>query len=125
MQAKDVYDDFIDEYVDKEPLVGHAFMTDTAELHTYIVRFTSGNTVAEEKMVAHAAKHNGLIDFMALKYHYEVVSLHMVNAVQADKLLNDLFYSGEKKPRMWWDEFKRQITDTFNTYNFLEKRSLY
>ena len=55
MQAKSVYDNFIDEYVYKGQLVGQAFTTDAGEVHTYIVRFTSGNTVVESKMVAHAA----------------------------------------------------------------------
>ena len=55
VQAKSVYTILIDEYVAKAPLVGQAFTTDAAEVHTYIVRFTSGNTVVESKMVAHAA----------------------------------------------------------------------
>ena len=46
MQAKAVYKDFIDEYIDKAPLVGQAFTTDAAEVHTYIVRFASENMVA-------------------------------------------------------------------------------
>ena len=81
MQAKSVYDYFIDEYVEKAPLVGQAFTTDAADLHTYIVRFTSVNTVSEVKMVAHAAESNDLIDFMALKDHYEGVGVHTVNLV--------------------------------------------
>ena len=55
VQEKYVYDNFIDEYVDKAPLVRQAFTTDTEEVHTYIVRFASGNTVAEAKMVAYVA----------------------------------------------------------------------
>ena len=46
VQAKYVYDYFIDECVDKAPLVGEGLTTDTAEVHTYIVILTSGNTVA-------------------------------------------------------------------------------
>ena len=92
MQAKAVYEDFIDAYVDKAPLVGKAFTTDAAELQTYIVRFTSGNKVAEAKMVDHVAENNGLLDFMALKDYYEVDGVHAVNAVQSDKVLNHLFY---------------------------------
>ena len=54
VQAKAVYNDFVNEYVDKAPLDRQAFTTDTAEVHTYIVRFTSGNSVAEANMVSHA-----------------------------------------------------------------------
>ena len=86
--------------MDKAPLVGQAFMNDEAEVHTYIFRFTSGNTVAEAKMFAHASENNGRLCFMSLKDNYEGVGVHAVNAVQADKVLNDLFYSGEKKPHM-------------------------
>ena len=56
VQSKDVYNYFIDEYVDNVPLVGHAFTTYAAEVHTYIVRFTTGNTFAEANMVVHAEK---------------------------------------------------------------------
>ena len=40
---------------------------------------------------------------MVLKDNYKGVGVHAVNAVQADLVLNDFFYSGEKKPHMWWD----------------------
>ena len=71
MQTRPVYDYFIDEYLEKFPLVGQAFTTYAAEVHAYIVRFASGNTVAEAKMVAHAEENNCRLEFMALKYHYE------------------------------------------------------
>ena len=91
VQAKSVYDNFIDEYVYKGQLVGQAFTTDAAVVCTYIVRFASGNTVAEAKMVSHAAESNGCLDFNAIKDHYKDVSVHAVNVVQADKVLNDFF----------------------------------
>ena len=56
---------------------------------------------------------------MALKDQYEGVGIHAVTAVQADKV----FYSGEKKPHMWWDEFEIQLTNAFNICNCLEKRA--
>ena len=55
VQAKAVYEYFIDEYVEKMPLDGNAFTTYAAEVHTYIVWFTSGNKVVEANMVAHAS----------------------------------------------------------------------
>ena len=70
VQSKDIYNNFIDEYVNKVPLVGQAFTTDAAEVPTYISRFTLGNTSAEANMVAHAAENNGRLDLMSLKYHY-------------------------------------------------------
>ena len=56
VKVKAVYNNFVDEYNENTPLVGQAFTTDAVEVHTYIVRFTSGNTVTEAKMVAHAEK---------------------------------------------------------------------
>ena len=40
------YGDFIEEYVDKAPLTRQAYLTDAAEVHIYIIKFTSGNPVA-------------------------------------------------------------------------------
>ena len=91
MQAKDVYNNLIDEYVDKAALVGQAFTTDASEVYNYIVRFTSVNTAAEAKIFAHAAENNGRVDLMALKDIYEVVGVHVINPVQADKLLTIFF----------------------------------
>ena len=45
------YGDFIDECMDKAPLTGQAHLTDAAEVHTYIIKFTLGNPVAEAEMV--------------------------------------------------------------------------
>ena len=45
-------------------------------------------------MVAHAAENNGRLDLISIKDHYEGVGVHAVNVVQADKVLNHLFYSG-------------------------------
>ena len=85
MLAKSVYNDLIGGYVDKTPLVGQAFTTDAAKVHTYIFRFTSRNEVTKSKIVALATKTNGRLDFMALKDHYEGVGVHVVNVVQVEK----------------------------------------
>ena len=92
MQAKNIYDNFIAEYVDKAPLVVQSFITDSEEVHNYIVRFISGNTVAEANMGAHSVENNSRLDFMALKDHFKGVGVHGVNSVQADKLLNNFLF---------------------------------
>ena len=73
-------------------------------------------------MVAHAAANNGRLDFMVLKDHYKGVGVPVVNAVQTDKLM---IYSGENKSHIWWDKYQRQLTDAFNTYDHLYKRSVH
>ena len=57
-------------------------------------------------MVAHAAENNVVLDFMALKDPYEGVGVHALNMVQADKVLNGFFYSGEKKPHISMGKLK-------------------
>ena len=76
-------------------------------------------------MVARAAENNGCLEFMALKNHYEGVVVQATNAVNYDKVLNHFFHSGENKPHMWGEEFGRQLTDSFNTYNHLDKRNVH
>ena len=119
------YGDFIDEYVDKSHLTRQAYLTDAEEVHTYIIKFTSGNTVAESKMAQNSQNNDGRLDIIALKNHHEGLGVHAIDIVKADDIIQDLFYSGDKKPHMWWDEFKRQLTDAFNTYDRHEKRSIH
>ena len=99
------YGDFIDEYVEKTPLTRQAHLRDAAEVHTYIIKFILGNPVAEAKMVQNAQKNYERLDFIALNNHYEGVGVHTIDIVKADKIIQDLFYSRDKKPHMRWDEF--------------------
>ena len=81
MKPKAVYNDFNNEYIDKVALVGQAFMTDTADVHTYIVKLTSGNTVTEANMVDHASENHGRLESIALKDYFEGIVMHGVNTV--------------------------------------------
>ena len=67
--------------MDKAPLVGQTFTTNASEVYTYIVRFTSGNTVLEANFFSRTAESNGRLDFVALKDHYEDVVVNAVNSV--------------------------------------------
>ena len=100
-------------------------MTDAAELHTYIIKFILVNPVTEAKMVHNDQKNNRRLDFIALKYHYEGVGDHSVDIVKADKILQDLFYSGEKNPHLQWDEFERQFMYAFYTDERHDKSSVH
>ena len=73
-------------------------------------------------MVQNVQKNERILYFIALKNYYEGVVVHSIDIAKADKIIQYLFYSGEKKPHMWWDEFERQLTDAFNTYNRHKKR---
>ena len=81
--------------------------------------------MAEAKMVHNDQKNYGRLNFFALKNHYEVVGVHTKDIVKSDKIIQDLFYSGDKKPHMWWDKLEVYLTDAFNTYDWHETSSVY
>ena len=83
---------------------GEAYCVDTAEVHTLLVKFITGNETAEMRIKAHDAERNVRINWMALKEHYEGVGIHAFDIIEAEAILTDLFYSGEKFPHMYWEE---------------------
>ena len=115
----------IDEYVDRAHITGQAYQANVADVHTYIVKFTSGNPVAEAKLVPHTQQNNVRLGFIVLKNHYTVVGVYAINIVQGDKVLRYLFYVGEKNPHMWWDEFERHFTDAFNICDLHKRRNVH
>lgn len=117
--------DFLDEYVNMAPLEGEAFTIDSAQVHTFIVNFISGNQQAETKIQASMPKANGRLDYMALKEYYEGVGIFALDITKADSILEKLFYAGERKPTMWWDEFERQLTYAFTAYDKVEGRQVH
>jgi len=117
--------DFLDDYVNMAPLVGETFTIDAGEVHTIVVNLISGNETAKAKIQAHANEYNGWLDVIALKQHYEGVGVYAVDITKAQQIINDLFYAGEKKPHMWWEEFEKSLTWAFNTFNKKENRVVY
>ena len=69
--------DFLDDYVAMASLNGAAFEVDSAEVHTYIVKFISGNDTAESKIQSHTITNNGRKDYIALKNHYNSVLMQL------------------------------------------------
>lgn len=117
--------DFMENYIEQAPLYGDAFNIDAAEVHTYLINFTSGNDTAEIKMLPNAACKNGRLDYRALQEHYEGTGVNAINIIKAEDVLKNLFYAGEKKPAMWWDEFEKRLTHAFTIIHKKEKRSVY
>ena len=91
---------FLDDYVDRAPLTGEAFAFDAAEVHTYIVKFTTENSIAENKLMPTLLMNNGRSDYQALKNYYESVGANATLITKAEKDLETLFYAGEKKAHM-------------------------
>ena len=58
-------DDFIDEYVLMAPIDhGGAYHIDAAEVHTLLVKFTTGNKTAEMWIKVHEPERKGKIDWI-------------------------------------------------------------
>ena len=117
--------DFLDDYVSMAPLAGEAYSVDAATVHTLRVNFISGNTVAESKIQVHEDDRDGRLDFKALQEHYEGVGVLSLDITKAQSDLEELFYYGEKRPVMWWDEFERRLTKAFVTFDKKEKRMVH
>lgn len=117
--------DFLDEYVANAPLQGEAFSIDSAQVKTLLVNFVSGNTQAETKIQSLGEDPDGRASYMVLKDHYEGIGVYAIDITKADNILEGLFYAGEKQPHMWWDEFERQLTYAFTSYDKREGRQVH
>ena len=60
-----------------------------------------------------------------MRDHYEGIGINAVDILKADYTRKSLFYSGEKKPHMWWDKFESELTSAFTTYDKKEGRAVY
>jgi hypothetical protein len=117
--------DMFDDYMNRAPLTGEALNADASEVHTYIVNFIAGNETAESKILAFADQSNGRLDFKALQDHYEGVGINSIAIKEADDVIENLQYTGERQPTMWWNEFERKLTTSFNIYDKKERRQVY
>ena len=117
--------DMLTDYVNQAPLNGEAFIADASEVHTYIVNFVAGNETAESKIMAFVDQANGRLDLKALQDHYEGVGINAIAIKEADDVIENLNYTGERKPTMWWDEFERKLTTSFNIYEKKKRRQVY
>ena len=104
---------------------GESFDSDKNEVHTYIIHFIAGNSLAEAKIVSHGQSNSGRADYLALKNHFEGVGVNALEITKAEHIINSLFYSGEKKPHMWWSEFEKELTRAFAIYQRVENRQVH
>ncbi len=116
---------FIDDYVSMAPLNGEAYVTDTATVHTLISKFIAGNELAESKVQVLISRLDGRLDWKALKEHYEGIGILALDVTRAEKIIENLFYMGERQPHMWWAEFEKQLTNAFTAYDKKERRQVY
>ncbi|KAI2503573.1 hypothetical protein MHU86_10860 [Fragilaria crotonensis] len=109
-------EDFLDDYVAMAPLYGDSYAIDTVQVHTFLVNFVSGNDTAEAKIQGLQRPNDGREAFKRLVEHYEGVGIHAIDIREANEVIKNLFYAGEKPPHMWWAEFEKRLTRAFNAY---------
>ena len=71
------------------------------------------------------SKGNGRVDYQALKDHFKGTGVNSLDILKAEKITHTLFYSGEKKPHMWRDEFEKQLNNAFLAYDKKEDRTVF
>ena len=103
----------MDDYVDKTLFTGRDFSSDTSKIHSYIIRLLSENSSAEQKIFPYKDSSDVHINFMAIKECYEGVDYNAKSILTAERNLQDIFYSVEKPPHMWWSIFEVRITNAF------------
>ena len=81
--------------------------------------------MAKTKIQHLAAESNGRKDYLALKEHYEGVGVLAFEIQQAESDLRSLYYTGEKKPHMWWEEFEKRLTAAYVTLDQAEGRTVF
>lgn len=116
---------FLDDYIAMAPLHGEAYDMDTVLVHTYLQNFILGNDNAEAKIRSLTNPEDGREAFKRLCEHYEGVGIHAIDIREAEEVLENLYYTGEKQPYMWWAEFEKRLTRAFNAYNKHERREVF
>ena len=81
-----------------------------------MLNFVTGNNTAEAKIQGLSRPNDGREAFKRLVEHYEGVGIHAIDIREADKVLKNHFYAGEKPPHMWWSEFEKRLNRAFNAY---------
>ena len=90
--------DFIDDYMAMADLIDATYEVDNAEVHTYLVKFISGNNTAESKIQINDRHSNGCLDYIALKEHYEDVGVNAKGILQAESILEKVNLYGREVP---------------------------
>ena len=90
--------DFLDDYVAMAPLTGDSFAIDTVQVHTFLVDFVVGNDTAKAKIQGLRRPNDGREAYRRLVEHYEGVGIHAIDIREADEVIKNLFYAGEKPP---------------------------
>ena len=101
--------DFLDDYVNNATLIGEAFITNAAKVHTFIVNIIYQSEEAETVIKVHEDERDGRKYWKELKSNYERIGLYSNDITKADLDLRTITYTGEKKPTILWIEFEIRL----------------
>ncbi len=116
--------DYLDNLIAMAPLNGAAYDVDKSEVHTYLIKFVEGNATAESKIRSHNNQGNGRSDYMALRDHYQGVGIHAIDKTKAERVIDKLFYNGEKH-QMNWEKFEKELNLSWAIIDRHEGRAVY
>lgn len=116
---------FLDLYVYNAPHQGDAFHIDNAQVATIIQGLIVGNTQAETKIQTIPNLQDGRTMFQALDEYYLGVGVFANQTTMAEKIIASVYYTGEKKPHMWWDHFEQKLTSAYAIIDRNEQRQVY
>lgn len=112
-------------YITAAPHEGEAFEVDSSNVHTYIMNFIQGNANVEAKILGVLDQRDGRGAYQRLKEHYKGVGINAIAIMEAKLVIQNLTYTGEKKPHMWWEEFEKKLTMAFTVHDRRENREVY
>ena len=98
----------LDTYVSHAFLFGDAFDYDTQSVHTLILSFITEYSEVES-IVRTATQDCGRTAYLAILTRFEGVGAMSVDLIDAERVVKELFYSGEKPPTMYWDRFEKDL----------------
>ena len=115
-------EDFLIDYIRNAPIVGKYFIKDANVVHIHLANLIASNDEASSILKLYETEKNGRTDWMALKNHYEGSGVYAARITEADHVFENLTYTGEKKPHMWWILFEQKLNAAFNAYVKFENK---
>ena len=108
--------DFLDDYILNAPLSGADYLIDRRAVHTKIVAMVSTNPEAEALIKLNEKDADVRKDLKDMQFYYEGQGMFALEIKEAKSTLDNLVYTGERPPQMYWTKFEQQFPTAFATY---------
>ena len=106
-------------YVVNAPLNGETYTYDTQKVHTLLLTFIS-EYPDMEAIVRTATQDDGKEAYLAMANRFEGTGALTVEILDAEQIIKEIFYSGEKKPNMYWEKFEKELK---YAYSVVDRRA--